>query len=130
MAYEYEKIVLDAGVWNHNGPDYVDNVVFTGYKVSSATAFMYGLNKSNGRGTVWELYKIEGGKYLLWWKQRMQSTHGFDVADCAVIDALPKPGDVYKGIIMGLPSEPFLEELAEWYAEEVWAECTRLAGRP
>lgn len=112
MEREYEKITLKVGTWCHNGHDYLDNVVFTGYKIWRGMTFKEGVGARDDEIIDWEVYKIEGNKYLVWWKKWAWSLYGLDVADCAVIDAFPKPGDVFKGLVTKLPSEPFPEELA------------------
>lgn len=92
-----EEIVLEVGRWPAKGASDTFKVSFKGRLLAEGTVLSGQTGSRDDRGTDWAIYQTEKGKFLIWWKDWSRWENESDIADYAIISALPERGTTFIG---------------------------------
>ena len=96
MNNKSENIYLEVGKWHEGSTRPLRDPKLTGRIVGRVVVY-HDYEAGRFYTTYWRLYHLDDGRYLLWWRDCTAPRGWTNIADYAVLDELPVPGETYEG---------------------------------
>ena len=110
----YKEDYFNPELWleykSHSIAETLDHVVFNGVHLAEQN-FLRGTLPHPTAGRAQFLSLRDDGKFILMWWYWIHHPIKLQIADYVVLDELPKPGDVFDGVTINLPSGEVSEHL-------------------
>lgn len=101
-----KRVILEVGMWPAKGAADTKKISFKGRLLAD-------VETGDDRGTRWQLYQTERGKYVLCWRNWTKYDGEPVTVDYAILDNLPERGTEYEGEVLGAFSHSVPGELIE-----------------